>query len=438
MDINVESTAKEKIIEKKKNQNEINGPQGTCLIQFMFLLFGVASLLAWNAILTELTFLDLFVHKLNPFTTVSFLNFAPNIILQFILLWKKNIFKLKTQIVLGLVSSIVLLIALPTLIILFKNHEIINIIITVVLILIMGLINALLSSGLFAFTSFFPLEMIVVFSAGQAISGIILNVIMYIIIPLVTYDDIIKKEIIKAIIFFGISALIIIICFICYLSSLKMDYFKYYLKNNKDETEVGRILNEEEYGEMSKEESSEYNLKEAHQNVTFLEMFKILMDIDLLCVFIYIVTFALYPVAMESQKIFDLGEYNYNTILTIYNVSDALGRFLISKIKPNKKITYITVLSRSILLVTIILNYYLQQKDVNLIFTSIFLIINDSLLGLSNGIGTTLCFGIAPTLVNDDLKGQAGASVSFFTIVGIFLGALCQFLTKKILNSLSS
>lgn len=416
--------------------NDANIPQSTKLIEFTFALFGVGSLLAWNAILNELTFFNTFIGKLKPFQTIAFLNFAPNIILQFLLLWKKNLFKIKNQLIIALVASIALLILIPATIIIFQDHEIVNMIIIVFLILVMGLVNALCTSGFFSFTSYFPLEMIIALSTGQGIAGIFLNVIMYIIIPSVKIDDIKKKEIITAIIFFGISALVLLICLFCLLISLKKEYFKYYLNaQSKEINEVGKITDNKEDNALNEElnEMEDYNIK-IGEKVTFLDMFKILRDIDLLCVFTYIVTIGLYPTAFEQQKIFEIGDYNFNTILTIYNFFDTLGRILVSKIKPTKKLTYICVLGRGVLIITILLNCYFGLKNYNIIFTSIFLILNDTILALTNGIGTTLCFGIAPTLVNDDLKGQAGASVSFFTIVGIFSGSVFAFLIKFILK----
>ena len=53
----------------------------------------------------------------------------------------------------------------------------------------MGLINAFLCSGFFAFVSSFPLEMIIDFSTGQGFAGIFLNAIMYVIIPSVDSSD---------------------------------------------------------------------------------------------------------------------------------------------------------------------------------------------------------------------------------------------------------
>ena len=309
----------------------------------------------------------------------------------------------------------------------------------------MGLVNALMSSGFFAFTSQFPLEMIISLSTGQGFAGIILNIIKYIILPTVPIDDDLsdedkeKKETIRGVIFFSISAVILLSCLICFTLSLKTEYFYYYLNRAKS-SRISRLLDDEEEKTYQNNDELE-GLSDINQqnieNISFCGMFKLLYDINLLCVFIYVVTFTLYPVSIQHQYIFDLDfDYNLNTILTIYNCFDTIGRYLVSKVTPTKKLAYISSLIRGIFLVTFILNYYFQSNDANETFTSLFLIINVTLFALTNGIGTTLCFGIAPTLVNDELKGQAGASVSFFTIVGIFVGACLAFATDEILKAI--
>ena len=40
------------------------------------------------------------------------------------------------------------------------------------------------------------------------------------------------------------------------------------------------------------------------------------------------------------------------------------------------------------------------------------------MFGISNGFATSLCMGIAPTLLNDEIKGKGRASVSFSLSVG--------------------
>ena len=68
--------------------------------------------------------------------------------------------------------------------------------------------------------------------------------------------------------------------------------------------------------------------------------------------------------------------------------------------------------------------------------SSIFLILNVVILATTNGMGTTLCLGLAPTMVPDFMKGRAGSSVSFFNIFGIFLGTLLAFMTKYIIKQI--
>ena len=157
-------------------------PDNTTKIKLTFILFGISSLLSWNAILTELDFFNVYVEGLEPSKSFSFLNFAFNIVLQFILLWKKDLFKIKYQLIFGLGASIALLIIIPTLIKVLEDSKTLINALTVILILIMGLINALCSSGFFAFVSFFPKEQIVALSTGQGFSGIIMNIIEYFIL----------------------------------------------------------------------------------------------------------------------------------------------------------------------------------------------------------------------------------------------------------------
>jgi hypothetical protein len=282
--------------------------------------------------------------------------------------------------------------------------------------------------------------MIIALSTGQGFAGIILNIIKYIILPTIKMADR-KKEILTGVIFFSLSAAILIVCLIIFICSLKTDYFYYYLYKEPS-ARVSKILEDDgerrSYENNGEEEGlTEYCLEES-QKISFIGMFKLLYDINLLCMFIYIVTFSLYPVSINNIKLFSLkeGDYNLNTILTIYNCFDTIGRYLVSKVTPTKKLAYFSSIIRVVFLATFILGNYFQDRY-NQIFTSIFIIINITLFALTNGIGTTLCFGIAPTLVNEELKGQAGASVSFFTILGIFIGACFAFLTGIILKAVS-
>ncbi len=428
-------------------------PKSSLSTKLIFILFGVASLLGWNALLTELELFDFFLHSMNPFVSFSFLNYILNIAFLFLLMIKKDLFSLKFQLIGGIIGSIVFLILIPACTLLLEKDSYANRFSTGTLVVLMGFINALCSGGFFNLVSFFPLEMIVSLSAGQGFSGIAMNVLQYIVLVSINIDtkDKTEKEIedekkrkypIRGWVFFSISSLILLICLILLLVNYNTPYFQYYLKkankSNKEDEKTGLIEGEKE---VNQDNDLEYNeLKGVKTEHSFMEIFYKIWDLNLLMAYIYIVTFALFPNASIIQDLFNLkknyGDYNSNTIILIYNVFDTIGRYLVAKVKPTKKLNLIVILGRSILLFTLIFNYCCQVKlDFNINLTSILLIINVALLAATNGIGTTLCFGIAPNEVEDEYKGQVGTTLSFFLIVGIFLGACVSFGTDAILKS---
>ena len=77
---------------------------------------------------------------------------------------------------------------LPLIVIFFEKDSLIGFIITGGIILILGLVDAFCSSGFFGLTSFFPQKMITCLSTGQGISGILMNIIGYIVLRLLILE----------------------------------------------------------------------------------------------------------------------------------------------------------------------------------------------------------------------------------------------------------
>ena len=430
-------------------------PKKSIGIQITFIFYGIASLLGWNALLTKLDFFSYFLKDMKPNTTFSFLNFFLNIVFQFILIIKKDLFPLKIQLIVGIVGSILFLIGIPVSTMFLPKNEMINFIVTGGLVLLMGFINALASGSFFNYVSHFPLELIVAFSGGQGFSGIAMNVLEYIVLLSLNGEEE-NLIVLRAWIFFGISALILVVCLILLLYNYNSEYCRYYLSKGMEKENIpeGSLIgesqaNEEEQQNIINEQTEENQIiqqNEENNGITedkntssnskslFIILFKKIWDLDILMVYIYIVTFALFPNASLCQELFNFGIYKSNTIIIIYNTFDTIGRYLV-KILPKKKIfNTIIILGRSVLLFTLVFNYYCQERlDVDLTITSILLIVNVALLALTNGIGTTLTFGIAPDIVEDEYKGPAGTSVSFFLIVGIFLGSCVNFGVERII-----
>ena len=447
-------------------EHAIEPPRRSCGTQLIFILYGVASLLGWNALLTKLDFFSYFLKGMNPSVSFSFLNFILNILFLFLLIIKENLFSLKFQLIGGIIGSIFFLIAIPLTTMFLPKDSLVNYLVTGGLVVLMGFINALASGGFFNFVSYFPLDLIVSFSAGQGFSGIALNVLEYIVLLALKGDEE-KMIIIRAWIFFGISSVILVVCLILVLLNYNSEFTRHYLnKINIEQSndipegslvEKDTLLNEEEQGiindqannkeekekekDKSNQENKEENIEEKKKAPgggcsSFVVIFKKIWDLNLLMAYIYIVTFALFPGASIGQNLFNLKEFNSITVITIYNAFDTVGRYLVKVLPKTKLFNAIIILGRSILLFTLVFNWYCQDNlNMPLWSTSILLILNVALLAVTNGIGTTLTFGIAPETVEDEYKGLAGTSLSFFVIVGIFLGSCVNFGTNAVIST---
>ena len=409
-------------------------------VKFSFLIFGIAGLLAWNTILSDIGFFIYFIPSLDPLFIFPFLNFALNIIFQFILLFKKKLFTYKTQLLFSVTLSGILLIILPLSVISLNKDSLTNRIIASIMVLFQGLLNAICQSSFFGLVSFFPIDIIVNMSTGQGIAGILMNIIQYIVIFTIgdidknkkqsENDTIVKKS---GIIFFSISVFIIVVSLVFIILIYRNNYFKNKLilsgehSSDNDINNIEKLINNSEHSESSISSNKE---------VSFLDLTKILLDLNILTVILYIITFSVFPGVCLEFKLFNLdGNLKNNTIITIYNIFDTIGRLLVTFFNPTKKKIYILTLSRIILLIIMPFNFYYQYNS-NSLTTNLIFILCVIFCAITNGLVTSLLFGIAPTLVPINIKGRAGSSISFCLILGIFLGTLSGIGMGKIIDSI--
>ena len=421
----------------------INNQKEDKLIALCFGLFGIASLLAWNAVIAQIPFFSHYLDNLNPSVSFPLLNKLFNIPLQFLLLIKKNLYPLKSQLMFSIIVSIICLILLPFVVFSFEKESTISSIITIILILIMGLINALIQSGFLALTSYFPLDKIVFYSTGQGISGIIMSLLVLFVLFYVNTGDTDNDFKYGALIFFGISVLILIVVLCALLYLFNSDYGKEYLPSsayikreiniNDSETQIDNPnFDENQTIKINREKDK---VKTIEKKYWFFELLNSLRDALFLIWYNFFITFSVYPSVYIGQSLFDTGKYKTNIIILIFCFCNTLGRYIMKFFNPSKKLGYIIILGRSILVFLLIFNHYCNlvlEVDTNI--TSIFLIINLVLLSGSNGFDSSLCFGLAPTLVSREYKGKAGNAVSLFQVIGGVCGSSLAFLTQKIIN----
>ena len=414
---------KVEILDSEDNISEKNR-KNRQFVKNTFLIFGIGGLLSWNAILSDINFFINFIPRMDPPVYFPFLNFFLNIIFQFILLFQPKFMTYKKQLLISVMGSAITLILLPIFVIILERNSTINIIITGIIILLQGLLNAVCQYSFFGLVSYFPIDMIVNMSTGQGVAGILMNTIQYTVLIFIgdtnskfsTIDN--DKIVIKGgLVFFSISVIIILICFIFILLVYQNEYFR------------KKLLLSGEYGIVSQNDAEnlipkddEKKLNEGKE-VSFLDLTKLLLDVNILTTILYLVTFSLFPGACLKFKLYSLtGGFSANTIISLYNVFDTFGRSIVNYFNPTKSLIYIIVLSRIILIFILPLDYYFQCKNYNINLTSSILVICIILIGTSNGFGSSLLFGIAPTLVPEHIKGKAGSSISFYLMIGIFLG----------------
>ena len=444
----------EKNIKPIKNAN-INDNK---IISLCFGLYGIASLLAWNAVIAQIPFFSYYLNSLNPSVSFPLLNKLFNIPLQFILLIKKKLFPLKSQLIISIIISIICLICLPCFVFLSETNKQLGTTVTIILILIMGLINASLQNGFLSLTSHFPLDKIVFYSTGQGISGIIMALLELVVLFYVNTGNTDEDFKYGAFIFFGISILILIIVVFALLYLFNSNYGKQYLHdenkkiekdNNKDKLNNNEINNNDnssvdENLSIKVFQSEKVNIIKTNIEIKqdkkywFLELISSVKDAIFLIWFNFFITFSAYPSVYIGQNLFNTGKFKTNIIILIFCFCNTLGRYIMKYFKPNKQLGYRIILGRASLLILLIFNHYCNIiVKISTYITSIFLIINLIFLSGTNGFDSSLCFGLAPTLVKGEYKGKAGSAVSLFQVIGGVCGSSFAFITQRIIRTIS-
>jgi hypothetical protein len=158
------------------------------------------------------------------------MNFVLSVVFQFILLFMKNRFSFKNQILFSLTASVASMIAIPISVIYIEGLP--SFITTSSIIMMQGLANAILLSSFYSIVSFLPFEFIIAFSTGQGIAGILMNLTRYFILFSLGDPRLEKNIIMGSLIFFSISALIISVCIVFLFLVYKNPYFIVQMRNS--------------------------------------------------------------------------------------------------------------------------------------------------------------------------------------------------------------
>lgn len=420
-------------------------PQSSKFAYFVFVMFGIGSLLSWNAVLTAL---DFFIDRLQtnafqPGFHFGLLMNAPNFFFTVLSVFLAQKIPLKLRLVGGFFTVFVMTLILPFVAQYTNNNRKVADALCSIIIIIMGIANAFAQGGAFGYAAIYPPAMMGALMFGQGFSGTVCNIVRMICLAILPPNQDAKEDMnayYGCLIYFSIAALILIACIVLFYSLQNTSYAKFYIRKASkaqhterksiisrhsslsDSLEIVRVNQSADPTELSSDRVDE--APQTPQNFMFI--YKKVFPLSSQVFLCFLITFIVFPgVCLETKfKFLDgkSGEFAWNSVLmiTFFNTFDTIGRFLGGSYQlftPNTVI--ILTLVRLIFVFTFIM------IGLNKLFQSDwFRIVNMALFAFTNGYNSTLLMIYGPTGVQNEHKERAGIIMSFHLVGGIFAGSL--------------
>ena len=126
--------------------------------------------------------------------------------------------------------------------------------------------------------------------------------------------------------------------------------------------------------------------------------------------------------------------YRINTLMTLFNLFDTLGRNFPKLYQIKEKGLILISFFRLIFMFTFPFLIILETRNWSgSTFSSIYAVVNMMLFSFTSGYATSTAFSLAPDSVEESLKGKSGSCLSFMLIVGIFSGTLFSGIMQMII-----
>lgn len=234
----------------------------------------------------------------------------------------------------------------------------------------------------------------------------------------------------SAYIFFYVFAGLIFIVFILTIYLFRIKDFVDVLKKQ------GVYGNVEDEKAEKLENSEEITEKKDKKEVSVMELYKKILPALLGILVTFSISWTAFPTLLIQPKQNDKSFGIYvNFILLIYYISDALGKEFGGKINVSTKSALTFIFLRTVLLAPIFLNIFAEDKKLYAAtLIEVLFYFNPFILGITNGIGTSICFCLPDKLVEDNEKGRAGSAVSLFLCFGTSFGSWASLFLFKFIN----
>lgn len=431
-----------------------------------FLIEGFSSLIAWNSILTAFDFIALSYPENNVSFTLTAPVFVGQTILALFIYQISNHVSLNARIVSALSMMALILLILPITTTFLANFT--GFLLCGFLLFFLGAFNSLMQSSSIALASLFPSECMSLLFTGTGFAGVLICLLRIVILLAFGEDE--KGIVVGTIFYFSISGFFLILTIVLHFAFRKTWFCKYFIRKAKTKTllgqeelvedlvlnpidlydEVKKFTKDEAINELSMPQIKQYleidhnmsskelklsRFEEMSRNGSFVHSEKVsrvfvwnvlvkIMPFPLLCWFIFVQTFLMFPGIALKKQLNGLSVAMSCTILILaFNVFDTLGKYLTSKFQT----------SSSVILTGLIFFRFLHfplfilmtgTEKIPIIHEDWFAVVNISIFALIHGYVVSNLMICAPIKAKNTEKETAGFLMGLPLTVGIVTGSL--------------
>ena len=402
-----------------------------------FTVQGMATLIAWSAILTSIDYFD---DKFPEFS-VNFIFpiaiFVANIFISINMVKIQEMLSLNIRVALCLGLMGLTLFIVPIEADLLSNTTV-GFVCILGILFILGSFNTIKQASIAGLAGIFPFAYMARFVLGTGLAGLMINFLRIIILLVLGSEaNTNKGQIIEILVYFGCSGLFLALCIYLHYKFIKTELYLSYLKVEQKEVNDSIILVEDNENinvnvNINQKESSISINKEALVKKDFIEinsfkrLYQVFVDIiyyALFMILIYIQTFMMFPGVM-LLKTMTILDPTWKTVLlvTTFNSFDCLGKILANyRNLYNKYSIGILAVGR----LAFFLPYILMAMNGNnpIINDDWFAFVNSALFAVTNGFCTASLFILGPASVPDHKKEIAGFVMAFSLQIGVVIGS---------------
>ncbi|GBN92830.1 Equilibrative nucleoside transporter 3 [Araneus ventricosus] len=291
---------------------------------------------------------------------------------------------------------------------------------TILIIIAVGIVSAVLQSGVSGIAALLPADYMHVMVLGQAFAGILASVAQT--LSLLGDCDSIKS----ALVYFFSSDAVILLTLISYAAIQKSEFFKYHTYSLKEATALKDVS-----GITTKEK------------VSILYLLKQIWPYAVAILLDFWVTIGIFPglavlIEPKSQgNIWNGKLFIPVTCFLLFNISDFCGRIVGGwlPISSSKRMHLLTCCALRIIFFPLIMLCNLQPRyHLPVILSSdLYYIIFMTMLGFTNGYCVAVAMVVGIKSVNPLLQEMAGVILSTFLGAGLMIGALTSYICIQII-----